>query len=117
MAEGVWKGVYPKVFGRSKQLLLYKSFDLSTPSMTKGRNGGEKRGKRVCFVNVQLPRLNSNIYVKFCTSRLYIKMSSFLFVRTWAMLSILYLSCGVPFPVLTPDNISGLISVFLWLWR
>ena len=45
MAEGVWKGVYPKVFGRSKQLLLYKSFDLSTPSMTKGRNGGEKRGE------------------------------------------------------------------------
>ena len=37
--------------------------------------------------------------VKFCTSRLCMKMSSFLFVRAWAMPRILYLSCGVPFPV------------------
>ena len=27
MAEGVWKGAYPKVFGRSKQLSLNKFFD------------------------------------------------------------------------------------------
>ena len=73
--------------------------------------------RRVCFVNVQVPRPHSNIYVKLCTSRLCMKMSSFLFVRTWAMPRILYLSCGVPFPVWTPDNISGVISVVLWLSR
>ena len=50
-------------------------------------------------------------------SHLCIKMSFFLFVRAWAMPRILYLSCGVPFPVWTPDNISGLISVVLWLLR
>ena len=32
-------------FGRSKQLLLNKFFDLSTPSMRKGRNGEEKGGE------------------------------------------------------------------------
>ena len=35
----------------------------------------------------------------------------------WAIPRILYLSCGVPFPVWTPDNISGLISVVPWLLR
>ena len=45
MAEGVWKGVYPLVFGRSKQLSLNKFFDPSTPSMKKGRDG-EKKKKR-----------------------------------------------------------------------
>ena len=54
MAEGVWKGVYPKVFGRSKQLLLNKFFDPSTPSMRKGRdgekNGGKKRERRMKIV-------------------------------------------------------------------
>ena len=43
MAEGVWKGVYPWVFGRSNQLLLNKFFDPSTPSMRKGRDGGKKK--------------------------------------------------------------------------
>ena len=43
MADGVWKGVYPQVFGHSKQLSLNKFFDPSTPSMRKGRDGGEKR--------------------------------------------------------------------------
>ena len=38
MAEGV--------FGRSEQLLLNKFFDPSTPSMRKGRDGGEKNGKK-----------------------------------------------------------------------
>ena len=38
------------------------------------------------------------------------KISSFPFVRTWAMPHISYLSCGVPFPVWTRDNISGYIS-------
>ena len=61
---------------------------------------------------------------KYCTvcalsiySRLCIKMSSFLFVRTWAMPRILYPSCGIPFPVWTPNNISGLTSVAVWLSR
>jgi len=45
------------------------------------------------------------------------KMSSFLFVRTWAMPRISYLSCGVPFPVWTHDDISGLILVVPWLSR
>ena len=38
MADGVWKDVYPNVFGRSHQLLLNKFFELSTPSMRKGRD-------------------------------------------------------------------------------
>ena len=48
MAEGVWKGVYPWVFGRSKQLSLNKFFDPTTPSMRKGCNGGmgKKRKKK-----------------------------------------------------------------------
>ena len=45
MADGVWKDVYPQIFGQSNQLSLNKFFDPSTPSMKKGRNGGEKRGK------------------------------------------------------------------------
>ena len=87
------------------------------------QHAGKKYGKaeyvqhRVCFVNEQVSWPDSNINVKFCTSRHCVKMSSFLFVRAWAMPRILYLSCGVPFPVWTPDNISVLISVVLWLLR
>ena len=44
MADGVWKGVYPYVFGHSKQLSLNKFFDPSTPSMRKGRDGEKKKG-------------------------------------------------------------------------
>ena len=36
MADGVWKGVYSKVFGRSPQLLQNKFLDPSTPSLRKG---------------------------------------------------------------------------------
>ena len=43
MAKGVWKGVYPQVFGRSRQLSLNKFFDPSTPSMRKGRDGERKK--------------------------------------------------------------------------
>ena len=43
MADGVWKGVQPKVIGHFKQLSPNKFFDLSTPSMRKG-DGGEKNG-------------------------------------------------------------------------
>ena len=88
---------------------------------------GSMRGKKyrnaeyvqshVCFVNEEVSWPHSNINVKFCTSRLCMKMSSFLFVCAWAMPRILYISWGVPFPVWTPDNISGLISVVLWLLR
>ena len=33
MADGVWKGVQPKVIGRFKQLFQNRFFDLRTPSM------------------------------------------------------------------------------------
>ena len=47
MADGAWKGVYPYVFGRSKQLSLNKFFDPSTPSMRKGRDGEKmENGKK-----------------------------------------------------------------------
>ena len=48
MGDGVWKGIYPLVFGRSKQLLLNKFFDPSPPSMRKGRDreNGEKNRKK-----------------------------------------------------------------------
>ena len=45
MADRVWKGVYPQVFGRSCQLSLKKFFDPSTPSMSK-EDDGEKNGKK-----------------------------------------------------------------------
>ena len=46
MAVGVWKGVYPQVFGRSKQLSLNKFFDPSTPSMKKGCDGENGKVKQ-----------------------------------------------------------------------
>ena len=46
MADGVWKGVYPYVFGHFKQLSLNKFFDPSTPSMRKVDNGEEKKEKK-----------------------------------------------------------------------
>ena len=47
MADGVWKGVYPYIFGRSKQLSQNKFFDPSTPSMRKGDSGEKKRLMRI----------------------------------------------------------------------
>ena len=47
MADGVWNGVYPQVFGHSKQLSLNKFFDPSTPSMRKGREGGKTSTTKV----------------------------------------------------------------------
>ena len=67
----------------------------------------------VYFVNEQV----SNINGKFSTSQLCMKKSSFLLVLAWVMPRILYLSCVVPFPVWTPDNISFLLSVVPWLLR
>ena len=46
MADGVLKGVYPKVFGRSQQLSLNKFFDPSTRSMRKGCDGGKNTGEK-----------------------------------------------------------------------
>ena len=46
MTDGVWKVVYPEVFGRSRQLSLNKFFDPSTPSMRKGRDGEKPELKR-----------------------------------------------------------------------
>ena len=46
MGAGVWKDVYPQVFGHSKQLSLNRFFDTSTPSMRKGCDGGGKNGKK-----------------------------------------------------------------------
>ena len=47
MADGVWKVVYPYVFGRFRQLSLNNFFDPSTPSMRKGRDGEKKMEKMV----------------------------------------------------------------------
>ena len=41
MADGVWKGIY------SRQVSLNKFYDLSTPSMRKGRDGENKMKKKV----------------------------------------------------------------------
>ena len=46
MADGVWKVVYPQVFGRSRHLLLNKFFDPSTPSMRKVDDGEKKRKEK-----------------------------------------------------------------------
>ena len=46
MPDGVWKGVYLKVFGHSTQLSLNKFFDPSTPSMRKVDNGEKKEEKK-----------------------------------------------------------------------
>ena len=46
MADGVLKGIYSEIFGRSHQLSQNKLFDPSTPSMRKGHNRGEKTGKK-----------------------------------------------------------------------
>ena len=51
------------------------------------------------------------IHLKLCTSRLCMKMSSFMYERSCAMLRTLYSSCGILFPLWTPDNISGLTSI------
>ena len=52
MADRIWKGVYPLVLGRSRQLSLKKFFDPSTPSMRKGCDGKRKtrKKKRMAFL-------------------------------------------------------------------
>ena len=51
-----WKGVYPQVFGHSKQLSLIKFIDPSTPSMTKGRDGEKKVMTFIVATNVVASR-------------------------------------------------------------
>ena len=46
MADGVWKGVYPKVLGRSRQLSLNKFFHPSAPSMRKVDDGKKKKKEK-----------------------------------------------------------------------
>ena len=46
MADGVWKGVYPQVLGRSRQLSLNKFLDPSTPSMRKVHDGEKKKKEK-----------------------------------------------------------------------
>ena len=53
-------GVYLFFFWRSRQLLRNKFLDLSTPSMRKVDNGGEKQGGGMLFIvatNVVVSRL------------------------------------------------------------
>ena len=47
MGDGVWKGVYTQVFGRSRQLSLNKLFDPSTPSMRKGCDREKWKKKKI----------------------------------------------------------------------
>ena len=46
MANGVWRGVYPRVIGHCKQLLLNTYFDLSTPSMNNSQNSNSAMTKK-----------------------------------------------------------------------
>ena len=46
MADGVQKGVYLQVFGRSRKLSLNNLFDPSTPSMRKVDNGEKKEKEK-----------------------------------------------------------------------
>ena len=66
---------------------------------------------------LQVIRPHFNIHVKIGLRRLGMKMSSFMYERACAMPRTLYLSCGILFPVWTPDNISGLTSVVVLLAR
>ena len=85
--------------------------DLTNSFKPKGR--GQKRAQlRLCKLGPDtVPCPHSNIHVKLFPSRL------FSFVRTWAMPRLLYLSCGIPFPGWTPDNISGFTLDVVWLSR
>ena len=49
--------------------------------------------------NIAKRNMSSAVCALSIYSHLCIKMSSFLFVCAWAMPRILYLSCGIPFPV------------------
>ena len=46
MADGVWKFVYPYIFGCSRQFSLNKLFDPSTSSMRKGCDREKETGEK-----------------------------------------------------------------------
>ena len=62
MVNRVWKGVYPWVFGRSKQLLLNKFFDPSTPSMRKVDDGEEKKKEKKKEKRKEKRKENNDVY-------------------------------------------------------
>ena len=68
MADGVWKGVYPLGFGRSRQLLLNKFADSIIPTMraSKIQNGrqGLQRGGPLGFG--ALPSDAEKVWQKVC---------------------------------------------------
>ena len=56
----------------------------------------------ICCFDILLLFMDTEIFAAYAGSCLFqpwkcLKMLSFLFVRTWAMLCILYLLCGIPF--------------------
>ena len=61
-----------------------------------------------------VPYPNPLIHVKLCTSRLSIKISSFLYVCTCEMLCILYLSFGILSPVLSPHFQFNISFIFIF---
>ena len=52
-----------KVFGRSGQLSLNKFFDLTTPSMRKGRDGGNGKKLMKIVATTSLPAVDINYIV------------------------------------------------------
>ena len=50
MADGVWKGVQPRVIGHFEPLSLNKFFDPSTLSMIKGHDGDN--GKKEIMMKI-----------------------------------------------------------------
>ena len=49
IADGVWKGVFPQIFGHFKQLSQNKFFDPSTPSLLVSGRQGLERGVPLGF--------------------------------------------------------------------
>ena len=66
MADGVWKGVYLQVFGRSRQLSLNKFFDPSTLSMRKVDDGKRENNDVVARRPTRTPHARANLQVYFC---------------------------------------------------
>ena len=80
----------------------------SLPKKTNCKGTNLEPTKNGMNLNTAKRNMSSAVYASSMYSRLCMKMWSFLFVRVWATPRILYLSYGIPFPVLTPGIISGL---------
>ena len=74
-------------------------------------------GKVVQWLHILQKLWNFLIHLRLCTSRLCMKMLSFLYACACAMSRTLYSSCGILFPVWAHDNIPGLTSFVVWLSR